>query len=247
MRTAAFATSLPRGLVPAARAAAAALADLVWPPRCAGCDLPGALLCERCRAALPLIARGAACGRCGAPDGSHGCAECGRTSFAFASARCVGVLEWPLSRMVTLHKDAGELRLTALLASLATDAAGEWAEWAQAVAFVPAAPGALLRRGFDHGALLAAAFAAASGVPAIDVIEARPRRDQRGLTREARRENARASLRPLAAAAAPARVLLLDDVFTTGATLDAATLALLEAGASDVRVVAVARACGGRL
>jgi len=237
----------PRSLAPVVRATAAVRADLVWPPRCAGCDLPGALLCERCRAALPLIAPEDACERCGAPDGSHGCAECGRTSFAFGAARCVGVLEWPLSRMVTLHKDAGELRLTVLLAALAAHTAGEWAAWAQAVAFVPAAPGALLRRGFDHGALLAAAFAAAAGVPAIDVLEARPRRDQRGLTREARRENARASLRPLVLASAPPRVLLLDDVFTTGATLDAATPALLEAGASEVRVVAIARACGGRL
>jgi predicted amidophosphoribosyltransferase len=219
----------------------------VWPPRCAGCDLPGAMLCERCLAALPLVDPGDACPSCGAPDGSHGCAECGRTSFAFAAARCVGVLEWPLSRMVTLHKDAGELRLTAMLAELACEAAGEWTAWAQAVAFVPAAPGALLRRGFDHCALLAAAFAAAAGVPAIDVLEARPQRDQRGLTRERRRENARASLRPLAGTRAPDRVMLLDDVFTTGATLDAATLALLEAGASEVRVVAIARACGGRL
>lgn len=248
MRTITPAIIVPRSLAPSARATAVALADIVWPPRCAGCDLPGVLLCGRCREALPLIAPEDACPRCGAPDGSHGCAECGRTSFAFEAARCVGVLEWPLSRMVTLHKDAGELRLTALLAGLAAKAAGEWAEWAQAVAFVPAAPGALLRRGFDHCALLAAAFGeAAGGLPVIDVLEARPRRDQRGLTREARRDNARASLRPLAAAAAPPRVLLLDDVFTTGATLDAGTLALLEAGASEVRVVAIARACGGRL
>jgi predicted amidophosphoribosyltransferase len=244
---AALAEAVPRRIAPAASATAAALADLLWPPRCAGCDMPGVLLCPRCRSALPLIAQQEACPSCGAPDGSHGCAECGRTSFAFTAARCAGVLEWPLSRLVTLHKDAGELRLTPMLASLAAEAAGEWAAWAQAAAFVPAAPGALLRRGFDHGALLSAAFSDAAAVPSIDVIEARPRRDQRGLTREARRENARASLRPLPAVSAPHRVLLLDDVFTTGATLDAATLALMEAGASEVRVVAIARACGGRL
>jgi predicted amidophosphoribosyltransferase len=232
----------------AARAAASSLADLVWPPRCAGCDLPGTLLCARCRDALPLIERAPACPRCGAPDGAHGCAECGRTTFAFEAARCAGVLEWPLSRLVTLHKDAGELRLTPVLAALAAEAAGEWAEWAQAAAFVPAAPGALLRRGFDHGALLAAAFgAAAGGLAVVDALEARPRRDQRGLNRERRRENARSSLRRLARAFTPPRVLLLDDVFTTGATLDAATLALREAGARQVRVIAVARACGGRL
>jgi len=40
---------------------------------------------------------------------------------------------------------------------------------------------------------------------------------------------------------------VIDDVFTTGATLDAAALALARAGAREVRVLAVARACGGRL
>jgi predicted amidophosphoribosyltransferase len=42
-------------------------------------------------------------------------------------------------------------------------------------------------------------------------------------------------------------VLVLDDVMTTGATFEAATAALLRAGATEVRVLAVARACGGRL
>lgn len=239
--------TVARACAPAMRETATVLADLLWPPRCAGCDLPATLLCDRCRAALPLINPEHACPRCGAPDGSHGCAECGRTSLSFAAARAAGVLEWPLSRLVTLRKDAGESRLTPLVASLAADAAGEWCAWAQAVTFVPATPGAVMRRGFDHAALLAAAFGAASGVPALDTLESRPRRDQRRLSREARRANSRASLRALAGARVPARVLLLDDVLTTGATLDAAASALLEAGAGEVRVVAVARACGGRL
>lgn len=222
-------------------------ADVLWPPRCGGCDLPGALLCDRCRAELPLIDRASACPRCGAPDGAHGCAECGRSDLAFAHGRCAGVFEWPLDRLVRLHKDAGELRLTEPLARLAVTAAGEWVDWAQAVAPVPASPGAIARRGFDHGALLAAAFAHLTGVPAFEALRARPRRDQRGLDRARRAANARASIVAVAGVIPPPRVLVVDDVFTTGATLDAATHALTGAGACEVRVVAVARACGGRL
>jgi predicted amidophosphoribosyltransferase len=229
------------------RAALAAAADVVWPARCAGCDLPGALLCERCASVLPLIDRATACPRCGAPDGLHGCAECARTPLVFERARCAGVLEWPLSRAVTLLKDAGELRLVSVLAELASAAAGDWTSWAQAVAFVPASPAAVVRRGFDHGALLATAFGCAAGVPAVDALRARPRRDQRGLSREKRGANARASVGARTGVAVPPRVLVLDDVFTTGATLDAAAAALLDAGAREVRVVAVARACGGRM
>jgi predicted amidophosphoribosyltransferase len=231
----------------AARAAAVSFADLLWPPRCGGCDLPGAMLCERCRDALPLIERTAACPRCGAPDGLHGCAECGRSSFSFRGARCAGAFEWPLSRMVVLHKDAGELRLTAPLAQLLADVAGEWASWAHAVVPVPASPGAVSRRGFDHGALLAAEFSHLTGVPACEALRGLPRRDQRRLSREGRSANARTSLAVVEGVRVPGRVLLLDDVMTTGATMEAATLVLMEAGASEVRALAVARASAGRL
>jgi len=227
--------------------ASAAAADLLWPLRCAGCDLPGSLLCDRCRAELAIIDGAEACPRCGAPDGAHGCAECGRSDLSFQRGRCAGVFEWPLDRMVRLHKDAGELRLTAELARLSAGAAGEWSAWAQAVVPVPASPGAVARRGFDHGALLAAEFAHLTGVPALDALRARPRRDQRGLDRARRAANARASIVAVTGVTVPPRVLVIDDVFTTGATLDAATLALACAGAREVRVLAVARACGGRL
>jgi predicted amidophosphoribosyltransferase len=229
------------------RAAALTTADLLWPVRCAGCDFPGVLLCDQCRAALSLIDRAAACPRCGAPDGVHGCAECGRSTFTFASARCAGVLEWPLSRAVTLHKDAAELRLTPVLARLAVTAAAEWTGWAHGVVTLPASPGAFARRGFDHGALLATEFGRLSGLPALDVLRARPRRDQRHLSREKRGVNAGASIVAIPHAHVPARVLVLDDVMTTGATAEAAAVALMGAGAAEVRVVAVARACGGRL
>lgn len=222
-------------------------ADVMWPARCAGCDLPGSVLCDRCRSRLPLIDRAAACPRCGAPDGAYGCAECGRSALGFSAGRCAGVFEWPLDRTIRLHKDAGELRLSVVLARLAADAAGEWASWAQAVVPVPASPGAVARRGFDHGALIAAEFAHLTGVPALEALRARPRRDQRGLDRERRAANARASIVAAPGVAVPGRVLVLDDVFTTGATLDAGAQALAGAGAREVRVLAVARACGGRL
>lgn len=228
------------------RTFASVSADLLWPPRCGGCDLPGTLLCDDCRSDLPLIDQASACPKCGAPDGDHGCAECGRSASVLGPVRCAGIMEWPLSRMIRSHKDAGELRLTPVLAELAATAAGGWCCWAEAVVPVPASPAALASRGFDHGALLAAAFGACTGVPAVDALRCRPRRDQRRLSREERLRNARTSLIAATGVSVPRRVLLLDDVLTTGATVYAAERALLEAGAQEVRTVAVARACGGR-
>jgi predicted amidophosphoribosyltransferase len=221
------------------------LAELLFPTRCAGCDLPGGLICARCAERLPLIDPATACPRCGAPTVSECCVECADVSFAFSGARCAGVLEPPLSRMVTLHKDAGERRLAPALASLALDALSGWLEWPDAICGVPASPAAVLRRGFDHGASLAASLGSLARIPAIEPLRCRPRLDQRALTREQRRANAARSIVSRRGVHVPSRVLLVDDVFTTGATLDAAACALLSGGAAEVRVVAVARACGG--
>lgn len=240
-------TRFTRAATRAAHAVLDAAADLVMPARCAGCDLPGTMLCDRCRSMLPLIEPGDACPRCGAADGAHGCAECGRVEVSFAGARCAGVFEWPLNRMVTLHKDAGELRLTVFLAQLAADAAGEWLSWADAIVPVPASPGAFARRGFDHGERLGAELARIGGVCAMDALRARPRRDQRHLSREARAANALSSLRCPPGVALPPRLIVVDDVMTTCATAEAATRALLERGAKEVRIVCVVRASGGKL
>jgi predicted amidophosphoribosyltransferase len=220
------------------------LAELVAPTRCAGCELPGAILCDRCRAAIPHIDVSAACPRCGAPGGARWCGECCDASYSFTALRCAGVLEPPLSRMVTLFKDAGELRLARELGSLAATAAADWSSWADAIVPVPPAPAALRRRGFDHTARIACEAGAAFGLPVIDALRCRPRRDQRALSRRQRLVNAEGSLVPVAGVAVPPRVLVLDDVTTTGATLDAAARAILNAGALEVRGLAVGRSCG---
>jgi predicted amidophosphoribosyltransferase len=120
----------------------------------------------------------------------------------------------------------------------------DWRGWADAVTPVPPSPAALTRRGFDHTAHLAAEVAFALDVPALELLAGRPRRDQRSLSRRKRRENASGSLVALPGAVPPARVLIVDDVMTTGATIDAAAHALLDAGAVAVRALTVARACG---
>jgi predicted amidophosphoribosyltransferase len=220
------------------------LAEIVAPTRCAGCELPGSLLCDHCRAAIPHIDAGTACLRCGAPGGARWCGECCDATYAFTVLRCACVLEPPLSRMVTLFKDAADLRLAPELGRLAASAAGDWASWADALVPVPPAPAALRRRGFDHTARLACETAILLDLPALDALACRPRRDQRSLSRRQRLVNAQDSLRPVPGVRVPARIIVLDDVTTTGATLDSAARALLAGGASEVRALAVGRSCG---
>jgi predicted amidophosphoribosyltransferase len=216
------------------------LAELLFPTRCSGCELPGAVLCDACREALPRIDRTGACLRCGAPFGYLTCTECWNRAWSFSAALALGEFERPLSRAVVLHKDAGERRLAAVLgALLAEQIAAEWPGWAEAVAFVPATRAALRRRGFDHGRAIADTIATELGIPLAAILARSEARDQRALGRMARAANAAGTFSVTGEVVE--RIVLTDDVFTTGATLDAASISLIDAGTREVRVAAVAR------
>ena len=217
-----------------------ALAELLFPTHCAGCELPGAVLCDGCIDSLPRIDPAGECQRCGAPYGWLTCTECWQREWSFEAAVALGEFEAPLSRAIVLHKDAGERRLAPVLGHLlAEQVALRWPDWAQNVAFVPATREARARRGFDHGFAIAEVVATDLHVPLTEVLVRSAALDQRVLGRDARAANAAGTFS--ATAAVRGRVLLVDDVLTTGATLDAAAGVLLDAGADAVRVAAVAR------
>lgn len=217
------------------------LLELIAPTRCAGCDLPGQVLCAGCRSLAVRYLPSQSCPRCGAPFGAMLCTECHARVFAFEAALAVGELGAPLARAVVLYKDGGERRLAAVLGELVGCAVeGAWGAWPDCVSFIPATRKARSRRGFDHAEEIAIHVAKILGVPARPLLAREAAEDQRRLSREQRALNAGRGFS--AVGKPPDRVLLVDDVFTTGATLDAAAGALLDAGAASVRVAVVARA-----
>lgn len=216
------------------------IAEILSPTRCAGCELPGELLCARCTASARRFVVAESCPSCGTPFGAIVCTECWERAFAFEATLVLGELAAPLSRAVVLHKDSGERRLGQALGSLLGEQVrATWGEWASAVTWVPPTPEALSRRGFDHGRSLAEPVAAVLGVDALALLARGDARDQRALGRTERAANAAESFKVVAEV--PAKVLVVDDVFTTGATLDTASTLLLDAGANAVRAAVVAR------
>ena len=246
--------SLPRQIASCASAAALSLAELVWPTRCAACDAPGQLLCDRCRNALPYIDPLLACPRCGAPYGAVQCSECNRATLQHR-----GYERYPLdgqvsavsfddasARIVRTWKDAGERALSAVIGTfVARSVPPSWIQRSPVVVAVPASPNAYRRRGFDHGFELASDVAERLGLSCAALLD-RPRaKDQRNLTGAQRASNMQGRFKIAPGIAflhrPPRAVLLVDDVCTTGSTLFSAAEALRLWGAEELYAATFAR------
>lgn len=118
----------------------------------------------------------------------------------------------------------------------------DWTRSADAIVTVPASDEAVRRRGFDHMKRVGKLCSAWTGLPLEDILVCSKRTlDQRELGRDMRFENRGGSFAIRKMVAPPARVILIDDVFTTGATTSAAANALLTAGVQCVNIAVCAR------
>lgn len=233
---------------PLAVRAAEAAAEVVWPTRCALCDTPGAVLCERCLFGLPYLDWWRACPRCGSAYGRVQCDLCnpvamgrlGLDGLPFERCASATMFGSAPGRIVRVYKDMGEQRLAGDMAqAMARALPPGWLF--DAVTYVPATKVAARYRGFDHGELLARELSALVCKPCEPTL-GRPRtRDQRKLGAAQRIANLADGFSLAPEAVSGRRYLLVDDVFTTGATLCAASKALVRAGAAKPYCATFAR------
>jgi predicted amidophosphoribosyltransferase len=219
------------------------LLDLLVPPTCLVCRGPtraGAPLCRACRGGLPWLPADR-CPRCGLP------APCGTRCPARAAAFS---RSWaPVAYDGTARSLVHALKLKGMVAAAdamaAQIAAGVPADLAPGGTLVPV-PGHPRRRrgrGFDQGERIAAALGRRLGLPVARCLardaSAPP---QAGAGRHQRLRRAGGSIRALGRV--PRKAVLVDDVHTTGATLDACARALRAAGSEEVVAVSYARTLG---
>ena len=225
------------------------LVEAVWPSRCVICDTPGELVCSRCSLLLPYLDQLLACPVCGAPWGRSICCECnaqtlrfkGLSHFPLDGCASALMLSAESKRIVTTFKDRGEQHLSEVIAQyLANVLPPAWMPDTVLVP-IPARKNAVRQRGFDHVALIASELSRTTGIPLSNALRALPRRDQRNLDARGRLVNMAGSF--AAQEEINARhIILVDDVFTTGATLFTAAETLRPLGAEKIYALTLIRA-----
>lgn len=204
-----------------------ALQEFLWPTRCALCDTPGEIICESCLAQLDYIDYWQACPRCGAAFGARQCSACamrrlkGDADFAFE--RCVSavIMDAQAARLALLRKDAAERRLAWVLAAcIAQVIPPEWVSAETLLCAPPVRYEALRERGFNHNADLVYGIAHLLGLKSCELFAPIRAHDQRVLNYDERRANMGSLQFASSVPANAQRLIIVDDVFTTGATLD---------------------------
>lgn len=243
------------------RGAREALASIVFPAPCRVCgrilDTASPIpFCHACIGSLLETMREPFCSRCGRPIISAAATEalsaplchfCRGYEYQFDLARSYGVYTSKMARAILLLKYASMTPLGAWFARRLADLADSDPGLFEAdiVVPVPLDQGRMRERGYNQAELIAKPFARILNIPfeSCLLVRTRPRPNQLRLTRRERWETVRGAYATHQTAQVDKlRVLLLDDVFTTGATLDACSKALKGAGAARVVGLTVARA-----
>ncbi|HWJ72183.1 MAG TPA: ComF family protein [Kaistia sp.] len=231
--------------------------DLVLPPACMACGKPvatGGALCSQCWGVIRWIER-PFCERLAIPFGYDiGPGALSAEAIAhpppFARLRAVCIYGAEAGHIVQALKYGDRTELAKPIGAMMARALGPVADEVDVVLPVPLHRRRLWQRRFNQSALIAEALAEAIHRPYNSSLLARirPTRQQVGLKANERAKNVEGAFR-VPAALAPSlkglRVLLVDDVYTTGATVKAATRALLRGGAKAVEVAVFARVVEG--
>ena len=217
--------------------------DLLFPRRCAACRGPGWPFCSACGERLGVLSP-PGCLRCGRPLECRvvGCAACPPEAIAWA--RSAFAYDEPVRRALLGLKFGGaRVAADAFVAPMAR-AAADRLDGAQTITWVPLARRRRRERGFDQAEVLARGLAARTDRP-IRKLLARIRETDPQARRTAtdRRRALAGAFRSVEVP--PARVILVDDVLTTGATAAECARVLRASGAVEVGVVTAARALPG--
>lgn len=218
--------------------------DALFPPRCAGCGVNEARWCKSCRHTTPKFPK-EKCVYCQKSVNINGdCHYCRRQQRELDGLFTWGLHKDPLRQALHRLKYRRDIGLGDALARHLIELVDEIGIQVNIVVPVPLGNKRMKERGYNQAGLLARPLAMALNLPYRPgaVLRIRETPTQVGLTLEERRQNVAGAFRSNPGMLKGNRVLLVDDVLTTGATINAAAHAVKKVGVDAVYGITVARA-----
>lgn len=216
--------------------------DLLYPPRCPVCHEPaphGHAICPDCTGRLPVIT-GNRCRKCGKPAEKAGglCRDCAEAGHVYKEGLGIFLYEDTMRESISWLKYRGRREYGRIFGMLmgrcARDELKRWQ--AEALVPVPVHRKRLLRRGYNQAEELSVGLSGFTGLPVLSKALRRSgeTRAMKELTPGERRKNLAGAFARGDGSAAGKKVVIVDDIYTTGSTIDVCASLLLEQGAEAV-------------
>lgn len=218
--------------------------DWVFPPKCVGCGAEGQQICLDCLQKIQYTSRDS-CIYCGRSLPVRGiCERCRQHPPAYQEVRSLAGYEGVIREIVVNLKYKADLGLSLAVAGMLVSLVQAENWQLDMVVPVPLSEKRFKERGYNQAALLAFPLSLCLKLPQRSgaLVRVRDTKSQVGLNAIERQNNVRGAFRADPIMVKGKRVLLVDDVYTTGATLSAAAEALCSAGCAEVRVITLAKA-----
>lgn len=218
--------------------------DVLFPPHCVACSQVGTWLCQGCLASVERVSP-PLCPQCGRPTTRESlCPQCRSNSSYLDGIRSAAIHDGALRQAIHHLKYKRRRELAPILGHILLDCWNATRLPADLVTPVPLHTSRLKERGFNQAGLLAHTLVeqARLALDETHLVRSRPTAPQVGLGAQDRQANVKDAFTWTGDDLTGVRVLLIDDVCTTGATLQASAQALRQAGAASVWALTLARA-----
>jgi competence protein ComFC len=221
--------------------------DWLFPPECGGCGRKGCRWCQDCQSSVEILGS-QVCPVCGEPQkSSQTCQNCLQIPPAYKSLRSWAAFKGPLRKALHHLKYRRDLALGDSLSGALIHYFVDLKWGVDLIVPVPLGKERLKERGYNQAALLARPIALSQNIrySSKALLRVKDIRSQVGLNITQRRQNVSGAFWANPEFVRGRSVLIVDDVTTTGATVDACAEAVKEAGATDIFAMTLARAVLG--
>jgi ComF family protein len=216
------------------------LIEKMWPAECFICQTEGSWLCDTCQKQLITI-KAPTCPFCNRlSEKGQTCSRC-RSRYALTGNRALWYYKEPLKTVIGRFKYQGVTAIVDTFVPKLAEIAQQFPHQPEIITSVPSAPHKWRERGYNQSALLAKATAQQLNIPYQDLLIRQPKSlAQVGLTRVERLANVTQQFQPKIPLNNQS-ILIIDDVITTGATLNACAVTLKQAGSGPVWAITLAK------